>query len=73
MVCLTGTRLPHLKLAFSSLGREPMFLVGDGYKSPPSVATLPGSNFKKFWAAIRAHFGAQIPGKKSSPDSGLLQ
>ena len=53
-------------------GTQSVFLVGDRGHKGGTIATPHGPNCWNFWAGIRAHFGAQIPGTKSSPDSGPL-
>ena len=54
-------------------GRESVVLVGDGRQQSCTIATPQALIFLTFCAGIRARFGAQIPGTKSSPDSGPLQ
>ena len=56
----------------SGWGRESVVLVGDGRQQGCTIATPLALIFQAFCAGIRAHFGAQIPGTKSSPDSGLM-
>jgi hypothetical protein len=52
-------------------GRESVFLAEDGRQQSCTAAMPYALIFFNFCAGIRAHFGAQIPGTKSSPDSGL--
>ena len=51
---------------------EFVLLVEERGHKGDTIATAHGLNFRYFCAGIRAHFGAQIPGTKSSPASGPL-